>query len=302
MRRNALCVSFELYIIQIRNTWASYIHSNPSLDNLIRIIFIVGKQKNNLRIWSENIDNQVAQESEKYGDILHVDIIDAYVNITAKSMAIFEWIITKCSNAQFLMKLDDDVFINIEILLKEINLNYDINSKNVNFISKASPLAESFWKPLFRPFYSHAHPIEGTSFKSMKIHEKSFIKGHVIYNPKPIRKEFSKWYIPSKIYSHEDYGFDYIAGCGALMPLRVAKLIYAVSSCLNNLLFIDDIFLFGYIPSLLGIQLIDLPNVFDDTKNANIPKSKHDIKSFQENLLVAQLEPTELKELWKILN
>ncbi|XP_034279872.1 beta-1,3-galactosyltransferase 5-like [Pantherophis guttatus] len=73
-----------------------------------------------------NPEEQVAviNESLKYGDIIQKNFIDAYYNLTLKTMMGIEWIHKFCSESSFVMKADSDVFVNTyyltELLLKKI--------------------------------------------------------------------------------------------------------------------------------------------------------------------------------------
>ncbi|NXO12758.1 B3GL1 acetylgalactosaminyltransferase, partial [Oriolus oriolus] len=60
----------------------------------------------------------VEDESILYGDIIRQDFMDTYDNLTLKTIMAFQWFSEFCSNARFLMKADDDVFINTPNLVK----------------------------------------------------------------------------------------------------------------------------------------------------------------------------------------
>ena len=90
----------------IRNTWGS----NVDVKN-VKVLFLVGVD----RVTSFRVE--VAKESQLYGDIIQVDIGDNYTNLTSKSIAMLQWINDYCSNLKYLMKADDDVFVNLNLLL-----------------------------------------------------------------------------------------------------------------------------------------------------------------------------------------
>ncbi|NXE40365.1 B3GL1 acetylgalactosaminyltransferase, partial [Ptilorrhoa leucosticta] len=60
----------------------------------------------------------VEDESILYGDIVRQDFVDAYDNLTLKTIMAFQWFSEFCSNARFFMKTDADVFINTPNLVK----------------------------------------------------------------------------------------------------------------------------------------------------------------------------------------
>lgn len=56
---------------------------------------------------------QTLQESIKYKDIIAEDVTDTYNNLTIKSIFMLKWIQRKCMQARFVMKADDDTYINL---------------------------------------------------------------------------------------------------------------------------------------------------------------------------------------------
>lgn len=61
-------------------------------------------------------EEKVLEEYKEHGDIVLVDMLDLYQNLTMKTAALVEWATTRCSNAQFVFKVDDDVFPNYPLL------------------------------------------------------------------------------------------------------------------------------------------------------------------------------------------
>ena len=71
----------------------------------------------------------IEDESIQHGDLVQVDFIDSYANLTLKSVVLLHWVHTRCPGAHFIVKSDDDNFINAIFLLNEIipNLAADEN-------------------------------------------------------------------------------------------------------------------------------------------------------------------------------
>lgn len=66
-------------------------------------------------------DNSVTEkllQEEKlhHNDIVQVDVIDSYANLTLKSVALLHWVHTHCRDADYVLKIDDDVFVNTKAL------------------------------------------------------------------------------------------------------------------------------------------------------------------------------------------
>ena len=100
----------------LRQTWASeYLMKNMTIKRL----FVIGKPRlgNN----NDNLFASLLKENVKYGDILMGDFDDSYRNLTLKSIMALKWISTYCSNAKYVIKADDDAFVNIFELTSLIN-------------------------------------------------------------------------------------------------------------------------------------------------------------------------------------
>jgi hypothetical protein len=102
----------------IRSTWA-----NHQLINNFRVVFMIGQSS------EKEVNSAIRHESKLYGDIVQNNFTDAYFNLTTKTIMGFRWVSTYCSNAKYTLKVDDDVVVNINRLLKFLN---DISS-NDNF-------------------------------------------------------------------------------------------------------------------------------------------------------------------------
>ena len=78
----------------------------------VRYVFLLGRNFNS--------ENQTALENESltFGDLLQENFIDTYHNLTLKTIMGFKWVSKYCRNARFVLKVDDDVFVNVENLLR----------------------------------------------------------------------------------------------------------------------------------------------------------------------------------------
>lgn len=98
----------------IRNTWG---RETVVMGKRIKTFFLLGSSP------SKNVSRAVAQEAWRYHDIIQKDFVDAYFNLTLKTMMGIEWIHHFCPQAAFVMKTDSDMFVNIhyltELLLKK---------------------------------------------------------------------------------------------------------------------------------------------------------------------------------------
>lgn len=93
----------------LRETWAS---SKTFKDIRIRAIFVLGRSAvptDQLKINNENL---------LYHDILQGDFIDSIANLTMKSILAMKWINENCIQAKYVLKADDDMFVNVFALVE----------------------------------------------------------------------------------------------------------------------------------------------------------------------------------------
>ncbi|XP_070683778.1 beta-1,3-galactosyltransferase 5-like [Pempheris klunzingeri] len=60
---------------------------------------------------------QLKQENQQHHDLIQSDFIDSYLNLTIKTMVIMDWLATRCPTAAYAMKIDSDMFLNIDNLV-----------------------------------------------------------------------------------------------------------------------------------------------------------------------------------------
>ena len=130
------CDSFDKRRL-IRETWAN----SEKFPNLITA-FIIG-QTNDIKI-----NNFIQNEQNFYNDLIQGNFMDTYRNLTYKSLLAWKWITNNCLNAKLIVKIDDDLALNTNNLIKYFNLNK--NSTNVtkkkeffcNYCSNGLPIRD----------------------------------------------------------------------------------------------------------------------------------------------------------------
>jgi hypothetical protein len=102
----------------IRTTWTNkYYNENKNIKN----IFIIGLTLN------ESLNSQIKLESDLYGDIVQGNFLDTYRNLTLKTILGLKWVSEYCANSKFVLKVDDDMVVNIQSLSKYL-LNLTMNN------------------------------------------------------------------------------------------------------------------------------------------------------------------------------
>ena len=88
----------------IRETWGKPKNFH---DTIIKVVFLMGIPK------EQSVQEALHLESDTYGDIVQENFIDSYRNLTYKAIEGLKWITHNCGHAQFILKSDDDIFVNI---------------------------------------------------------------------------------------------------------------------------------------------------------------------------------------------
>ncbi|KAG2471342.1 beta-1,3-galactosyltransferase 2-like [Polypterus senegalus] len=81
-----------------------------------------------------SLQHEVGRESAEHGDIIQKDFWDTYANLAIKTMMIMDWLATYCPRASYAMKIDSDMFLNVELLVKKY-LNPQASSPKKNYIA-----------------------------------------------------------------------------------------------------------------------------------------------------------------------
>lgn len=114
--------------MKVRQTWGKNYTVVNETKNLERgrLVFFVGKQGTE----NATMTKQIFEESNSHMDIIQADFIDAYFNLSVKSLAMLHWTKTYCPMAQFLVKVDDDVEMYVPKLFKQIKAANKTHSLN----------------------------------------------------------------------------------------------------------------------------------------------------------------------------
>ncbi len=132
-------------------------------------VFVVGKAHGKD---AENLEKMAAIEQCHYKDILQVDVVENYYNLTWKKLEAWKYLIKSQSEFEVMLKGDDDSFINIQLVfewLDEVIPKVYIRSKQSNFS--------------LHVMYGGLCPLRGS----------------------PIRSKGSKWYLSVEHYAPKSF-------------------------------------------------------------------------------------------------
>nr|XP_002731618.1 PREDICTED: uncharacterized protein LOC100371092 [Saccoglossus kowalevskii] len=97
----------------IRQTWAN---RNLQKNHSTRVVFLVGIPE------SVEIQEELSRESLEYDDIVQGSFQEHYRNLTRKTIMFLRWSYYFCLSANFVIKTDDDVFVNLMIIVPQLSL------------------------------------------------------------------------------------------------------------------------------------------------------------------------------------
>ena len=128
--------------------------------------FVVGLPKANDKRTAE-VMNTIDLERCQYKDVLTVDVLEDYYNLTWKKMEALQYLVKSDLDFEVVLKTDDDAYVNIQLILEWLP----------DALSRAYKKSNSS----VRLFYAGVCPLDGW----------------------PIREIRSKWYLPPKEYAPE---------------------------------------------------------------------------------------------------
>lgn len=108
----------------------------------IPVIYAVGRPND------EQIQTILENEHRTYGDLLQLNYIDAYYNISIKSSGILHWFVKRgCQHrTPYLFVVDDDILINLPSLMKMIEQNlFDFNTLYGLYLTDIEPHPAGKW-------------------------------------------------------------------------------------------------------------------------------------------------------------
>ena len=106
----------------IRKTWGGAARGYPGTS----LVFMLGRAgQPDMHVSTADIafslnsvflQKSVVQEAEDHNDLVLEDFHDTYLNLTLKTTFLLKWLGAECKLTKFVLKVDDDVFVNMERL------------------------------------------------------------------------------------------------------------------------------------------------------------------------------------------
>ncbi|KAK3586441.1 hypothetical protein CHS0354_030696 [Potamilus streckersoni] len=187
----------------IRETWAN---KNILTNQSLRVVFLLGRPQGNTKIQAA-----IEHESYMHKDIVQGDFSDTYHNLTHKGVLGYRWISEYCLQAKFVIKVDDDVFVNIFKLMLGTSINYHADKRKLRCyirMNGTSPIQRKTgkWK------------VDDSEFKNMTYFPVTYCNGFFVFMTTDIIKEL---YEASKVTPFFWIDDVYIFG---LLPAKVGSI------------------------------------------------------------------------------
>ncbi|XP_035494504.2 beta-1,3-galactosyltransferase 2-like [Scophthalmus maximus] len=100
----------------IRQTWGN---SSIVRGEVVLTLFMLGLSGGD---GVEQQQEKLKQENLQHYDLIQSDFMDTYINLTIKTMVIMDWLATRCQTAAYAMKIDSDMFLNIDNLVTMLQM------------------------------------------------------------------------------------------------------------------------------------------------------------------------------------
>lgn len=89
----------------IRKTWGQF-----AVERGAYLLFLLGSTEDN------QIQTKIIEEDKQHNDILQGQFNDHYYNLTLKTISMMKWISENCQNVKWVLKVDDDMFVNMQFI------------------------------------------------------------------------------------------------------------------------------------------------------------------------------------------
>jgi len=91
----------------VRKTWGAS-------DQGVKVLFLLGGQKEGKE--DMLLEKEIQKEWKHSRDLVREDFVDSYQNLTLKTLGGMRWAYTHCPQATWVMKTDDDMYVNLPLL------------------------------------------------------------------------------------------------------------------------------------------------------------------------------------------
>lgn len=112
----------------IRSTWGSVSHGEKwPLQNIkgkAKLVFLLGITENITTL------QKIQDEVNEHNDIVQCNFLDTYRNLSLKILSGIRWTYLKCPDVKYILKADDDTFVNLPLLVATLEGYYHKVDRN----------------------------------------------------------------------------------------------------------------------------------------------------------------------------
>ncbi|KAM9312045.1 LOW QUALITY PROTEIN: uncharacterized protein PAF06_009940 [Gastrophryne carolinensis] len=140
-----IMVFTEVFDFQSRNVIRATWGNVRLYDVEIVRIFLLGISNHASHRYQRFLWNEI----ETYGDIVQQDFLDTYRNLTLKTLMGLEWVIAFCPHASYIMKIDSDMFLNVDYLVHKLlhpELPVHTNFFTGDILVGTGPVRDKYYK------------------------------------------------------------------------------------------------------------------------------------------------------------
>ena len=230
----------------IRHTWGT----DNALHRKWKTVFLIGDGG------SVDISDRISREAQIFGDIIQGDYAETFANKVFKIQSGFEWAAKYCS-FHYLLKTDDDVFVNTRGLIEFLSGTGSVNT-------------EFYFGHLM-----HGSPVLRTGFYSVSKEDhpedvyKDYISGGGYMLSKDLVLKFIQMFDVVKPLKIDDAYIGMLAADIGVQPISSSTfMMYNDNSCKDN-------------PDILLIRPVNhdcMVKLFDDTQKKLLSQRKEDIE------------------------
>ncbi|CAH2106787.1 unnamed protein product [Euphydryas editha] len=241
----------------------TYGQENSIPGRIIRVLFFIGSDDLNSPV-QERLDREMAE----FKDIIQMDFHDSYFNNTIKTMMSFRWLYEHCSNADYYLFTDDDMYISVKNLLDYVN---DDAFTRLNVAGDRG---------------------DKDSVILDNDTEKIILAGYV-FNSSPQRFRSSKWHVTLDEYPYDRWP-PYVTAGAYVVSNRCMRIMYVGSLFVKHFRF-DDIYL-GIVAKKVGLEPKHCPKFY-------FYKKKYSVDSYRDVIASHGYDdPEELIRVWNEQN
>ena len=98
----------------IRQTWKNHLIDLQEEDamGIAGFAFVLGLTDDN------ETQSKIEDEAKTFGDIIQIGMVDFYRNLSLKVAGLFNWLYKFCAKVDFVVKVDDDVYVNVHNVIQ----------------------------------------------------------------------------------------------------------------------------------------------------------------------------------------